>query len=329
MDNIFKSLERRIIDLVKDKLKLGSLTAANIQEICKINSTYLTANIDCLSRFMPSDLEALRQKYYNAPDRGESPDPRPILSELKTNLRGKAGLLERAMPFGAALDASKKYLKLMAEISKHAGELVGGNGSLSVDGAKITDVCMLGVLRECDLFVKYTSYLWEYFRVVIDRAKSPKPYRIRFLLDNQDAYMDILMNVCDRQANYSFMNEIEVIKRKNADLLLYANKSSFLPFLHRNNYNASNELHITHGIVGFNIFALVASVWEDWKYAQYKKARKHREWMQQEEFRLKQILSGQDENSPAAKQTAKYLEVYSAEIAELDKKISEYEGADV
>lgn len=328
MSTVFKSLERRIIELIKDKLKLGSLTVSNIQEICKIHSEFLKANIDCLSRFMPSDLELLRQKYFNAPGRNENPDPRPIIMELKTSMRGKAGLLERAMPFGAALQTSKKYLKLMDEISKHAKELVGSDGSMTIDRAKITDVCMLGVLRECDLFVKYTSFLWEYFRIVIDNARPPKPYRVRFLLDHQEEYMDIMMNVCEQQANYTFMNEIEVIKRKNADLLLYANKSSFLPFLHRSNYNASNEMHITHGVIGFNVFSLVASIWEDWKYNKYKKAKVHREWMQQEEYRLKQILAGQDENSPAAKQTAKYIEVYSAEIAELDKKISEYEGVE-
>lgn len=324
MSSIFKTLEMRVFDLVKNKIKLGSLTVGNLQEICAFQQGYLAATISSLSAFAPRDLDALRQRYFNKPRRSDKPDPRTILLELKSDLRGKAGLLERAMPFGAALDTAQKLFKITAEISKNAPKLIG-TGVITIDGARITDVVMLGILRECDLFNKYTSYLWEYFRVVLDEAPGVLPYRAKYLLDNQEAYMEILQNVCDQTASYTFLNEIEGIKRKNADFLLYANKQSFLPFINRSSYNTSNELHVKHGIIGFNIFSWIVGQWEDWKYAQYKKTQKHRDWMQQEEFRLKQILMDQDPNSPAAKETAKYLEVYSAEIARLDQQITKFE----
>lgn len=324
MTSTFKTLETKILDFITKKIKLGSLTVGNVQEICTFQQGYLAATISSLSAFAPRDLDMLRQRYFNKPRRNDKPDPRMILLELKSDLRNKAGLYERAMPFGAALKAANTFLKIVTEIKKNAPNIVG-SGTLTVDGAKITDVVMLGILRECDLFNKYTSYLWEYFRVVLDDAKGIPPYRAKYLLDNQEAYMDILQNVCEQSSSYTFLNEIETIKRKNADFLLYANKSSFLPFINRSNYTLSHELHIKNGIIGFNIFAWIVGKWEDWKYAQYKKTQKHRDWLQQEEIRLKQILMDQDPNSPAAKETAKYLEIYSAEVAKLDQEINKFE----
>lgn len=341
MSSIFQTLEQRVWGFIKSKLKLGSLTVENIRDVCKLHQTYLTSIHDTLKVFSDGELSTLREKYLSIDRRGvDKYNAYPIILDLKQNLHGKAGLFERAKCFGAAEKVAKKLIEISEEISKNVPAIARREDddtdaskkpgyTISIKGAKITDVLMLGILREIDLFINYTSYLWEYFRKVIDHDGPQMPYRCQYLVDNEDAYMAILENVADKANNYSFMKEIDVIKRKNADLTLYANQSSFLPFLNRRNYSADDELHLTHGILGLNIFAWVVSKWENWKYAQYKKAQKHREWLKQEEFRFKQLLNEQDPNSPQAKQTQKYIDAYSAEISKLDKEISEYEGVEV
>lgn len=329
MPSVFQTLEQRVLGFIKAKLKLGSLTVGNLQDVCKFEKLYLDNLRESLGVFSATELNQLRDKYLATTRPSTSRyNPYPIILDLKRELHGKAGLEERTKPFGAALKASKAFIKIVDEISKNAKALTDGN-AITIDGARITDVVMLGVLREIDLFVNYTSYLWEYFQIVLTHDKDQVPYRSQYLLDNQQAYMAVLENVCDKANNYSFLNDIDIIKRRNANLVLYNNGSSFLPFLNRRNYNADSELHIQHGIIGLNIFAWVVSKWENWKYAQYKKTQRHREWLKQEEFRFKQLLAEQDPSSPDAKRTQQYIEAYSAEIAKLDQEIADYEGTEV
>lgn len=325
MPGVFDTLEQRVVGFVKAKLKLGSMTVGHVQEICKFQREYLDSFIDCFGAFTPKDLNNLRNQYLAKAAPQIRKEAKRIILDMKQELHGKAGLFERNGAFGAAHETAKKLIKIVDEISKNAKNLVQ-NQHIKIEESKITDVVMLGILRECDLFTKYTSNLWEMFLAVIDDGASPAPYRINFLLDNQEAYFEILENVCDKAHNYTFLNEIDAIKRNNADLLLYANNNSFLSFLNPSNYTKSHELHVKHGIIGFNIFSWIASKWRDWEYSQLQKTKKHREWLRQEEFRFKQILMEQDPNSPAAKETKKYIEAYSAEIARLDQQINEIEG---
>ena len=330
MPSIFETLEQRVMGFIKTKLKLGSLDVGNVQDICKFQREYLNNFVECLGVFSDTEINQLRDLYLAENRKGiDKFDTYPIILDMKQELHGKAGLYERARCFGAALQASKTLIKVSDEISKNVKMLVGANSSITIEGAKITDVLMMGILREIDIFVNYTGYLWEYFTNVINHKGPQVPYRAMYLADNEEAYFAILENVCDKANTYSFLREVDTIKRKNADLVLYNNKSSFLPFLNRRNYSADDELHIQHGIVGLNIFAWIASKWENWKYAQYKKAQKHRDWLKQEEFMLKQKLNGVDPSSPEYKKTEKYVEAYSAEITKLDQEIAQYEGSTV
>ncbi len=325
MPSIFQTLEQRVLSFIKDNLKLGSMSVSHVQDICKLDLEFLNNILDTIGELPKDSLNILRNKYLNTTRVGDKYDAKRIILDLKQNLHGKAGLYERDQAFGAAVEAAKKFKKIIEEVNKNAKNLLE-EGTISIKQSRVSDVIVLGILKECDLFVKYTSYLWEYFMIVLDQDPPQVPYRTQFILDHYETYSSILEHICNKSANYSFLKEIDYLKQRNANLTLYANGSSFLSFLDRSKYNADNELHIKHGIVGFNIFAWIASKWEDWKYAKNQEARKHREWLKQEEFRFKQLLNESDPNSQDAKRTKKYIEAYSAEIAKLDQQIAEYEG---
>lgn len=329
MSSVFQSLEKRILDHIKKRIKLGSLTVDNLKEICKYQRKYLDNIADSFGHFTDQELSILRDKYLNTAYVDSGYKVKPILLDLKQELKGNAGLYERKAPFRAAEYAADKLRDINEEVSKNAHMLIE-NKSISIEGAKISDIAVLGILRETDLFINYTSYLWDYFSTVLEGSgKKQPPYRGSYLVLNQMAYMEILENVCDKKANYSFIQEIKELKKRNADLLLYANGNSFMNFFQRHNYTASDEFHVRHGVIGFNILAWIVSQWESWKYAQYKKTQKHKDWLTQEEFRLKQILNNQDPKSPEAERTRKLIEAYSAEISKLDAEIADYEKTGV
>lgn len=328
MPSVFQSLEQKVLGFIKSKFHLGSMSIEQVQDLCKLELSYLNNIIDTIGSLPKDSLNLMRNKYLNTEYPGDKYGTKRIILDLKEGLHGKAGLYERDAAFGSIVEAAKKLKKIIDEVNKGAKSLIE-EGTITVEQSRVSDVIILGILREADLFVKYSSYLWELFMTVLDRDKPQVPYRSQYLADNFEAFSGILEHVCDKSANYSFLKEIDYLKRKNADLMLFAKGSSFLPFLNRSNYSASDELHVQHGIIGFNIFAWIASKWEDWKYAKNQEARKHREWLKQEEFRFRQLLNESDPNSQDAKRTKKYIEAYSAEIAKLDQQIAEYEGTQV
>ncbi len=323
--NIFQTLEKTILEIIKKKIKMNSLTVDDIKQVCAFQESYLKDIIESLERFETGPFNNLRDKYFAVPRRQDRIDNQHLILDLKSQLKGKAGMEERNRPFGAALKVAKDYLKIAKEVKQNAGQLIEGK-AISIESARMTDVMLLGVLREMDVFTRYTGYLFEYFRLVLSGGVEMVPYRAKYLADNQIVYMEILENVCARANGYSFMAETRAIKRKNADLVLYANGSSFFSFLNPSNYNKDNQQAIGQGIFGLSIFAWIASKWDDWRHAQYKRTKIHKEWLEQEQARLQQILLETDPNSDQAITTEKYLKAYSNKITELDQEIAEYEG---
>lgn len=321
--SIFETLEQKILGFIKDRIHLGSLTTKQVQELCDFQLKYLKDIRDTLGHIEKSDMSKLRDKFFNTQVVEKLPCKR-IMLDLKTDLKGKAGLHERAMPFGAAYETADTLIDVIDEIKKNAAMLIDNN-NINIETAKISDIMMLGILREANIFSTYTSYYFEYFLSVLDGNTIP-PYRAAYLIEHYTDYKEILEHVCEKSGNYSFIRDIKVMKKKNADLLLYANKTSFLPFINRKNYTGDDELHIKHGIIGFNFISWLVQKWESWKYNQYKLAQKHSEWLKAEEFRLKQILLEQSPNSPEAKRTKELIAIYSSEISKLDLEISEYEN---
>lgn len=323
--SIFKTLETAIVTLIKKKLKLGSLTVDNIKEICVFQEEYLKNIIFTIETFEGKTLNQLRDQYFAIPKRNDKFPNQHIILDLKTTMRGKAALYEREYPFGSALRAAKLYLKIANEVKKGAHTLITDK-VIKIESARMTDVMLLGILREMDVFTRYTTYLWEYFRIVLE--KNPKeqiPYRATYLAENQAVYIKLLEDVCDKGNNYSFLNETAALKRKNADLLLYANNNSFFPLLNLGNYNASVTQHVSHGILGFNIFAWMVAHWEDWKHSQYKKTKTHREWMELERAKYQQLIQDIDPNSEEAIKVSNYIQAYSNAITDLDQQIDSYE----
>lgn len=321
---LFESLEKSILGLVIKKLKVNSLSVSQLTEMCDFQINYLTDIKESLERFDEDAINALRDKYFAQTKRKDRIDNQHILLDLKTRLEGKAGLYERKRAFGAALKAADAYLKIAKEVKKGAAQVIGEK-YIKIKGARMTDIMLLGMLREMDVFTRYTGYLFEYFRIVIGNKSEQDLYRARYLADYQDQYMQIVSDICDKQNNYSFLDDIKIIKRKNADLVLYANGMSFLSFLDPRNYTKSDHKSIEMGILGLPPICLIFQAWTNWKHAQYKKVKIHKEWLEHEHAALMQEYMTMDPNSEQAIQNEKYREAYSKKINELDREIAEYE----
>jgi len=321
---VFNALDTFVRELFSRKSKLGYMDKEKLFEICKYQKSYLKDFEEVLNNFPVEALNNLRSKYLAQKNRNEKYPIQVIIKNLQKDTIGKAQASERAVLFGSAKKTISTFLKIIKEIEKNYTTLYSDKYIL-LDQARITDVLLFGILKEIDLFTKYFGYLWEYFTIVLDNEKSPPGYRQEYLAINYDKFIQILNNVGNKENNYSFLNDINRIKRNNADLVLNANNSSFLPFVNSKNYSASDEKHLVFGIVGFNLIAAIMEFWDMWKHSSIMKSKKHKEWLQHQQARLLQIYQDVDPNSKEAEMYRNYIKAYSDEIASLDRKIIEYE----
>lgn len=327
MASVFAKLDDFFRNFIGSKIQLKSMTTAQILELCKYQKSYLKDFQELFKNFPPEALNGLRQKYLAEKKRNERWPIQGIIKDLQSDTKGKAQQMERTVAFGAAKKAVNTYIKIIEEIEKNYKTLFADN-YIILNSARVTDVLFLGIIKEMDIFTKYLGYLWEYFTIVLDHGNTPPGYRQEFLATHYADFVKILNDICNKQDNYRFLDDVDRIKRKNADLVLNISGGSFLPFLDSRNYSVSDEVHLNFGIFGFNFIASILEVWDLWKHTQYLKTKKHREWLQHEQARLLQIYQDIDKDSPEAKMTQQYLDAYSDAISKLDSDIRKYENPD-
>ena len=318
---VFSFLDTFVKELFHRKVKLGAMNKDKLFEICKYQKSYLKDFNEILDNFPVEALNNLRDKYLAQKNRNEKYPIQGIIKDLQRDTVGKAQASERSVLFGSSKKTISTFLKIISEIEKNYNTLYSDKYIL-LDQARITDVLLFGILKEMDLFTKYFGYLWEYFTIVLDNEKSPPGYRQEYLASNYDKFVTILNNVGNKENNYSFLNDINRIKRNNADLVL---NTGFLPFVNTKNYSSSDEKHLMSGILGFNMLSAILEFWDMWKHSSIMKSKKHKEWMQNQQARLLQIYQDVDPNSKEAEMYRNYIKAYSDEIASLDKKILAYE----
>lgn len=324
--DILENLAKTIIKLIKDRIHLGSLTTDDIAELVKIERTDLYNLIEVLDQFSTEQINALRDKFKMVTKRPQDKiDNRYLITSLTQTLRGKAQTEERVRCFGSMLKCAKIYYGICDEILKNLHQLFP-NKSIAIDSTKISDVMLLGILREMDAFVKYTSFLFEYFTLVITNGENQKLYRQAYLAENTTTVTNLINNILNKTSNYSFIKDIDRIKRSHVDLTLgVTGDSSFLSFLDLNKFTPQDQTHLEFGTFGLSIFGWLTEILEQWKYANHKRAKLRKEWLTEQKARLLLELADASPDSQQARDLQKYIDAYSDAIAQQDKLISAYE----
>lgn len=327
MSSNFVSLFKdNILNYFTDTAKLGSISEKDLQTMLDVESGYLTDLIETLAPFDNSTIiNNLRTKFLRANKRNDKLDNRFIITGLMTDTSGKAQKLERAAAFSAVASVAAKYKKILDEIRNHTNDLLE-NRMMILSKSRLSDIAVLGILREMDLFAKYSSYLFEYFTIVVTNDSSQILYRANYLANNYNTYISILTKVCNKADNYSFLKEVYGIRRDAADLVLYANGNPFTNFFDFRKYNDDMETHITHGLVGFSIFTKIIELYDVWMHAKNEERKLRKEWLKLEQSKLMRDHLGEDPNTPEGIRTQKLIDAYSEAIANLDEKIDKYEN---
>lgn len=324
--NIFKVLESTVVKLIKDKVKLGSLTKENIDEVLR-NQLKVLGDLDtALSGMSPEVMQSFKHKYQSHQfNKSNKLDAGAIHPHFHKLLTGNASAIENKYHFASILVACKTLKHILQDVQKNLPKIMSG-GNIAVLNCKISDVMLLGIIRECDMFVKFTSILWDHFMKTITMNDSTLlGYKIDYLNKNVENYAKCVSNAVNKEKNYSFLKEVELLRAKNNDMVLYANNQSFLNFFTPSSVSASAARYVEQGIIGFNLFSLIVSFWDDWKHSQYLKNKDFKEWLELSSTLLRMAAMDVDPNSPEYQRLVKLIKAYEQKIVDIDRKIDEYE----
>lgn len=322
---IFNTLEETVLRVFRNKEKSKMLTADKAEYVLKLQREQLEKLIYAFTAFNNDELVSLQKKYFKTPvNASDKNSVCTVIPTIQKQLTGKVGTLERNVPFTGILSVAKSLLKVNGELLKNINSFVPDKG-MELHQTKITTVMLLGMLQEADFFCSYTGYLWTHFTDTITKNKPyPIGYQARYLKENLDRYAGLLNDIGNSD-NYSFIRNVDIIKKKNADLILYANDQTFLSFLDKSAYSGSNERQIKEGIIGFNIVGSIVDTWNMWKHERYLKNKAFKEMLENQVAALRYDLMDVSYDSPEYKTLLNRIDVYNTEIAKYDKKLREYE----
>lgn len=324
--SVLHTLEQTVFKYIKDKIKVGSLSREQISEVISIEMETLKALQSSFSAFDKSQLIQLNNRYREAKfNRSSKHDISSVIPSLTTKLSSPAVAYEKAFPFGAAAKATGIFISILMEINKNLSSLFPEQ-SLTIFECKISNVMLLGILREADLFCKMTTILWGHFTdTVTGGDPTPLGYRAEYVHKNLSSYIEILNDVHTKEHNFSFLKDVGDLKKKNSDMILYANNQSFLNFLNPNALSKNVVHYLQHGIFGFGIFTWILSLWDDWRHVQYLRNKDFKEWLENRAALLRLELNGTNPNSPEYQKLVKIIQAYDAKIVEYDRKLANYE----
>lgn len=327
-DDLVKSLER-VIGRYRNAKTAPLLTQEKLADIIKIQQSGLTNIQHVFGLISDKELVQVVDKYMKVRfDPRNKNSVAGVLPYIHKHLTGRAATMETKLPFSSAIFSAQRLLEVTKDIEKHLDTFVDKEG-ITLDKTKLTVVMLLGVLQDIDTFIDYVNYLWSHVtRAVTGTSLYPIAYQAKFLNTMSARYCALVSAICDSKGAYTFLRDIDALRKKNVDLILYGAGDTALNLLSRVGYTKYDQDHIQKGIIGFNIVGHILEYMDVWRHDTYIKERNMRALLEDEIALLRYDLMGVDPNSREYANLVKRIELREQEIARLDRKIKEYEEGD-
>jgi len=322
----FKDIANMIGRYVSKSIKLKSLTADDIRQLCSLFSEHIGALHKAIGAFDNSAMTDMRSRYDSVSGTGAE-SATPYYRKYLNNLSGTAKATELRVPFSAVLACCTTYMTILNEIKKHADDIIVDK-SIEIKDARVSSLIMFSILREIDVFITCSEYLWtHYLHTATSGDTSLIKYKLEYLNKFVDDYSRIVTDCTASQNRYSFMADVKALRSKNADLTLYANGQNGLNYLDFSAITQSMMTRLTHGVAGFNMITWIFSRYTDWQHERYLRNQQFKEWAEQSVTLYKMKISSGRYTPEQISKMEKIVNAYEVEITKRDRKIKDYENS--
>lgn len=317
-------LGAKIGKYIKDSAKMKSLDKEDFRTILVTNISAHKILDNAFKNLTPKERESIYNNYTKAA-KDSKLKSKNIPMELVGRYSAGAKKKENTKAFGALLEANKKFIDIQEELLKNLDNLVV-ESAITIFNIRLSHVALLGILRQSEMFGTYLGYYWAQISVIlsnIDESTIPG-YRTAYLIKNRDNIVEIVNMICEKEGRYSFLAEIDNIKKKNSNLLLYSAGQTIDRFIKPNALNRNVSTTVYFGSFMLDIFVWIGSVRDDFKHYKHIKDVNLKEWAEAHVANLKYSLAEKDPNSPEAIKLANIIKAYDDEIAKVDERINKY-----
>lgn len=329
MASIFSSLASGLTRIVKDTVKLRSIRKDDLQKLLRDNIEGHQKMEYILSIHSDKDMKNWMMDTVKPALKNNQSKAKGIYEEYIKQLRGKASGEERTRPMGSLLKANASFGKLLEEISKKIDKLFEQD-SIDVFNVRMSHLAILGIIRQSDMVLNFTMYLYSFMVRAASRSTVSIPkYREVYLIDKCDRVSSIVSQLLDKKGPYNFLQEVETIRRKNADVVLGATGSfNFEGFAIISNYTTSFLDNLASALSCLNIFGAALDAWDDYKLSKYERNKETKEWLENHVALLRMDMEDMDKTSPEYNKILSIIKAYDDKIADYDKAIIAFEQED-
>ena len=326
--NTLKSLGIVIGKLLGDTIKLRAMEKADLRKTIKSTISRHERYMEVFSTFTPSTYKSIATKYVDIVKK--SPIPTATIHDAyRKLLTGKAKSEEDKAFMSTLYGINKEYRDILIEINKNLDKLFDEE-VIHLSNVRMSQVAALGIIRSAEIHVTWSMYWWAQFIKIANGIQTPPhKYRMDYLQENLKTVTNNVNHIYNHTGPYSFLNEADQLKRKDADFVLGAfAQGNFIGMLRPSNYTKGFFDNIETALSTLNIFRWGMEKWDDYLNECNKRNEEEYFWMQGYVALLKEDLRNMDHNDPKYKEQIKVIEAWDDLIADYDRKITAYRQGD-
>lgn len=324
---IFGIIADKLITHTKDTARVKSLRKEDVRTIINQNIKMHNDLKFSLSVMSDSDMHTWMSNTVR-PGLNESVDKlRDSYDNFCKKLTGSAISDERKCPLKSLAKANGKYVEILTKIDAKLDDFIDKE-KIDLYETRMSQLAILGLLRDSNLIVNYTMYLYSYLvRVAKGDVNSIPGYRQQYILDNTDKAASIVSKILDKRGAYAFLNDVDRIRRQNADLILGANgKFNFHILANRGFYTPDFIDTLLGALACLNLYDAAANFIDDYKIDRNNRNKETREWLNNHVALLRLDLAETDPSSKEYTKLVNIIKAYDEKIAEYDEEINHFEN---
>lgn len=273
-----------------------------------------------------SDLAKFASKIQNA---GTSNDN--IYAIMYCDIAKKTGNLDIKSAFSSYLQVIDSYIYIFGVIERNVANIFKEK-AVTIYNSRLSHTVVFALVDQANRFVEFSNTLFDgvmYDTVVVKGVKelpAPKRYKYDYLNKNKECVISIINNMRTTGSAAYVTNMITDFKKPENDACLIANNNEPNTKIEMMNFNPQTKGFIQYGFGAMSfIFKWIGEIGNVIRHIRYQKMIKEKEWLESHVALLKLALMDIDPDSDEYRKQVKIIETYNEIIAELDRKIREYE----
>ena len=280
-----------------------------------------------LLKLNPREFNDLQVNYLNRVGDKKIPT-REVVAMYRAKLRGKSLNIERGHFLKALIHANTRLAKELANIRKNL-DLFITDDTLTLEECKISDLSLLGLLKQSDILSHWSCYLWHHMCMVVTNTAVMVPrYRLTHLEKYAHMVIELVNDICDEKLPANFVEETKKLRKGLADANMYTSDSKVNMTVGA--MGGGSNLKGFFGSLGvliniLNIFRWPVELWDEYLYRKNLENVELKNWMEQHVALLRLELMRVSPDDPKYYKLQKTIEAYDNKITEYAEKIAKYE----